>query len=156
MEVLRWKGNHEILCHSPPFSCSSVTSMSLSGRGGKKTACQTMLFYNVRYSESSQLVSLIRMLEHRIFMPYCCVLCLLKPVNQWNYALQCFLWMWLKYDRVFFGGYEKKNLSHSHVQKPAVETLSPPPSTPAAIMLSNLTNNRSQPPSIPPTRRPWI
>lgn len=61
MEVLRWKGNHEIFCHSPPFCCSSVTSMSLSGRGGEKTACQTILFYNVWYSESSQLISLIIM-----------------------------------------------------------------------------------------------
>lgn len=61
MEVLRWKGNHEIFCHSPPFCCSSVTSMSLSGRVGEKTACQTILFYNVWYSESSQLISLIIM-----------------------------------------------------------------------------------------------
>lgn len=34
-----------------------------------------MLFHNARYNESSQLVSLIVMLEHSILMPHCCVLC---------------------------------------------------------------------------------
>lgn len=99
MEVLRWKGNREIFCHSPPFSCSSVTSMLLSGRGEKKTACQTMLFYNVWYSKSSQLVSLIIMLEHSISMPHCFVLHVSLNQSNNEEIINCsvFLRMWLKY-----------------------------------------------------------
>lgn len=68
MEGLRWKGNHEIFCHSPPFGCSSVTSMSLSGRGGEETACQSMPFYDVQYGDLRQLFYAIVTLEHGVLI----------------------------------------------------------------------------------------
>lgn len=43
MEVLRWKGNHEIFCHSPPCGCSPCNLhviVWLEGGG----ACQSVIF----------------------------------------------------------------------------------------------------------------
>lgn len=68
MEVLRWKGNHEIFCHSPPFGCSSVTSMSLSGRRGEETACQSMPFYDVQCGDLRQLFYAIVTLERGVLI----------------------------------------------------------------------------------------
>lgn len=67
-----------------PWNILSLTSLQLLlcnlhvivWQRGEKTACQSMLFHNVWYHESSQLVSLIVMLAHRISMTYCCVLCI--------------------------------------------------------------------------------
>lgn len=91
-----------------PWNILSLTSLQLIlcnlhvivWQRGKKTVCQTMLFYNVRYSESSQLVSLIMMLEHSILMPYCCVLFLNHPTNETrtlSVLSECD-WIWFSFD----------------------------------------------------------
>lgn len=132
MEVLRWKGKHEIFCHSPSLWCSSATSITLSGRGGKKTACETILFFNLQYNEPSEL-SLIIMLEHSILMQYGYICLKISNSKARTY---------------------KKTQFYSHVQKLSVQTLSPPPISSHQLPCYKILAFTSSLSS--PTRRPWI
>lgn len=136
MEVLRWKGNHEIFCHSPPFGCSSVTSMSLSGGRGEETACQSMPFYDVQYGDLRQLFCVIVTLERGVLI-YSAVFGPLEPPKP--IKLKPFLSQNAIEIRAMYGTYPH------HFPNAGC---SPPPSTPAATLRP--LRNPSQSPLIPP------